>query len=58
MITIQGNKHFEQRLNRAANWSKEDKKNLRRINRDVAKLYVKTTKSNIKSFLHRNTLVK
>lgn len=50
MMTIEGTKQFEKRLNRAANWSKEDKKNLRRINRDVAKLYVKTAKSNIKSF--------
>lgn len=49
-MQVQGLKEFEQRLNKAANWNKEDKKNLRRINRDVAKLYVKTAKSNIKSF--------
>jgi hypothetical protein len=49
-MQIVGQKDVEKRLNRAANWSKDDKKNLRRINREVAKLYVKTAKSNIKSF--------
>lgn len=49
-IEVQGLKEFEQRLNKAANWSSEDKKNLRRINRDVAKMYVQTARANIKSF--------
>lgn len=50
MVEIQGTKQLEKRLNKAANWSKEDKKNLRRLNRDVAKLYVKAAKANIKNF--------
>ena len=50
MIQIQGLKHVEKRLTRAADWSKDDKKNLRKINRKVAKLYVKALKSNSKIF--------
>lgn len=50
MIQVQGLKKVEKRVNKAASWNKDDKKNLRRINREVAKMYVKAAKSNIKSF--------
>jgi len=50
MITVAGNKKFEARLNRLANWNRDDKKNMRKINRDAAKEYTKTAKGNIKSF--------
>ena len=50
MITVSGNKKFEARLNKLANWNRADKNNMRKINRESAKIYTKTAKGNIKSF--------